>query len=255
MSFARLRARLRSGTSATRLVIVFSALVVATAVAAPLASGAGEGSLLKGGNRNPAGGDAFSRETKIVVSSSGYGTRQSNLGSGSGAIYGCRAPAGGRGCVEASNLSDGAAFRFRFDGLLGGSITTSSKDAAKAAPFVTNATAVAKGLNADRVDGKDADELLDEAASRTKAAVVTAAGELHALRGVTSSAREEAGKYLVTFDADVSRCVPQVTAFGSGPGANAAVDLVEGKPAELRVFTQTGAGGQADLRFAITVSC
>ena len=57
---------------------------------APIAIGA-TGSTLKKGVRNPVVGSA-ARETLVIASTPGnvYGTRQSNVGAGGAAIYGCR---------------------------------------------------------------------------------------------------------------------------------------------------------------------
>ena len=115
-----------------------------------------------------------SRETEIVgdIAAStgpkgGYVTRQSNIDSGAnaggGAIYGCRGAAGGTAagsapCLRASNLAAGLAFEFSTHGAVGGLISVGNPAVTNSAarPFTTNATAVATGLNADRVDGLDA---------------------------------------------------------------------------------------------------
>ena len=81
----------------------------------------GEGNPILGGARNP-GTDqskALTKETQIISSTSGYGTRQSNKSSsGGGAVYGCRSGAGGTAasnepCVRANNLSARARVRAR----------------------------------------------------------------------------------------------------------------------------------------------
>jgi hypothetical protein len=115
-----------------------------------------------------------SRETEVIGDiarsagpKGGYVTRQSNIDSGAhaggGAIYGCRGAAGGTAagsapCLRASNLAAGLAFEFSTGGLVGGLITVGNPAVTNSAarPFTTNATAVATGLNADRVDGLDA---------------------------------------------------------------------------------------------------
>lgn len=131
---------------------------------APFGIAAGSG-VIRLGARN---GTAVT-ETKIISSTAGtdapvggYTTRQSNLSStGGGAFYGCRAVAAGAGravepCVRANNLSTGRAFEFNASrGTEAGLITVGNGgDATR--PFSTNATGVATGLNADRVDGTDA---------------------------------------------------------------------------------------------------
>src|SRR3954468_21190971 len=122
-----------------------------------VAMGFGEGRNLLLGKRNPSNNAslALSTETEIIANTSTYGTRQSNKkdGDGGGAIYGCRSSAGNEPCLRANNLKGGRAFEFATVGKEGGRITV--KDTT-GAPFTTNATGVATGLNADAVDGKSA---------------------------------------------------------------------------------------------------
>ncbi len=110
----------------------------------------------------------------------GYSTRQSNKSStGGGAIYGCRSTsaAGTAPCVRANNLSSGRAFEFNATaGPSAGTITVGAGgDATK--PFTTNATGVADGLNADRVDGLNGPQL------RTRWLLVNAAGAIERQSG------------------------------------------------------------------------
>ncbi|MDQ3769576.1 MAG: hypothetical protein M3370_08900, partial [Actinomycetota bacterium] len=147
-----------------------SAIVLAVMVA-PL-SVAASGDALREGVRN----GTTTKETEIIGefnagtgAKGGYVTRQSNTqtgpNAGGGAIYGCRGaaggtPAGSAPCLRASNLADGYAFELASKGLVGGLITLGDPTAPNPGkPFVTNATGVATGLNADQVDGKDAAEL------------------------------------------------------------------------------------------------
>ena len=122
-----------------------------------VAMGFGEGRNMLLGKRNPSNNPslALSTETEIIANNSTYGTRQSNKkdGDGGGAIYGCRSSLGNEPCVKAVNLKGGRAFEFTTIGAEGGRIETGN---ATGAPFTTNATGVATGLNADRVDGKEA---------------------------------------------------------------------------------------------------
>jgi hypothetical protein len=245
-----------SGRSAGRILTVAAAATVSAAIAAPLAVGSNEGNTLKGGQRN----GTYGSETKVIANNSVFGTRQSNLGAGGGAIYGCRAAAGAEGCIEASNLSNGQAFNFRFRGVLGGTINTNVADKASAKPFTTNATGVATGLNADRVDGLDAQQIVDTAKAGTKSTVVTPQGALANQRGFTAAGRESEGRYLVTADADISKCVPQVTVYGSDatPGSNATVEPVGAT--QLRVRTQSAGTADTnpaavDRQFALTLTC
>lgn len=150
------------------MVVALIALFIA---AAGTAYATGENTPLLGGARNP-GADtstALTRETQIIASLSGYGTRQSNKSStGGGAIYGCRSGtgAGNKPCIRANNLSTGLAFEFATGGMNGGTITATNP---AASPFTTNATGVATGLNADQVDGKSASELLGKTETATSA--------------------------------------------------------------------------------------
>jgi hypothetical protein len=91
----------------------------------------------------------------------GYITRQSNIDTGAdaggAAIYGCRAPlASPESCLRASNLTDGEAFSFATKGNSAGSFQVGSPTGA---PFTTNGGGLVQNLNADKIDGKDADEL------------------------------------------------------------------------------------------------
>lgn len=248
------RIRTFIGQHSGRVMTVGAAAVVAGAIAAPLATGANEGSTLKGGQRN----GTFSSETKVIANNGAFGTRQSNLGAGGGAIYGCRAANAGRGCVEASNLNNGQAFNFRFRGPVGGTINTNAstpeaRDQAK--PFTTNATGVATGLNADRVDGLDAQQIVDQAVAKAqpKIAVVQADGQATNARGITST-REAEGQYLIKADADISKCAPTATAYQAGAnGANVALEPVDAT--QFRVHTQTNTGTAADRQFSLAINC
>ncbi len=240
-----------SGRRTGRVVTIAAAATVSAAIAAPMAIGSNEGESVKGGQRN----GTYSSETKVIANNSVFGTRQSNLGGGGGAIYGCRAATGAEGCIEASNLNNGQAFNFRFNGVLGGSINTDAAKKEDARPFTTNATGVATGLNADRVDGKDAQQIVEEAKAGTKTTVVTAQGALANQRGFTAAAREAEGRYLVTADSDVTKCVPQVTVYGTDatPGSTATVENVGAN--QYRIRTQSSANAAVDRQVALTVTC
>ena len=166
-------------TSRTPLILTLAAAIVLTA---PLAI-AGTGDNIREGVRNPSGGGAASKETQIIARTGKdtYGTRQSNLGDGGGAIYGCRSsldtssaaaiadPAKSTPCVRVNNLRGGKAFDLqtntgRLIGVMqaGQSLGTPKPDVA---PFITNAIGVAVGLNADRVDGLNAADIIAQAAA------------------------------------------------------------------------------------------
>ncbi len=131
------------------------------------------------------------KETQIIANvattnanTGGYSTRQSNKSStGGGATYGCRAQAApaNKPCLRANNLSTGLAFEFQAtSGTNGGTITVGGGgDTAK--PFTTNATGVADGLNADRVDGQNAEDIAKAAKARWL--LVNEKGEIEAQSG------------------------------------------------------------------------
>jgi hypothetical protein len=234
--------------------ILASALLVALLVA-PFAGAFGEGNAVKGGSRNPSpdARRAYTKETEIIANVNTYGTRQSNKSNnGGGAVYGCRSGAGGTAkgnepCVRASNLAAGRAFEFNSNsGTEVGQIT----GPATAAPFTTTATGVATGLNADKVDGKDATDL------QAKFATVTGTdGSLGSNRGATSSSRASAGVYNVVFDADVSKCSRTATIAGATPGAITTDAGANAQTITVRTFDLGAGTPAADHSFNLTVTC
>lgn len=155
-----------------RLGFVITACLASAALAAPIAIGA-TGSTLREAVRNPTSGSA-TRESLIIARTQAnvYGTRQSNLGAGGAAIYGCRTtedltalgdPQKSTPCLRVNNLSTGLVFSYRFTrGGVGGIYQAGSTAAndPRARPFITNATGVATGLNAARVDSLSADDII-----------------------------------------------------------------------------------------------
>ncbi len=213
--------------------ILASALVLAIGIPS-VAVGFGEGRTLLLGKRNPSsnGTRALNTETEIIASNATYGTRQSNKkdGDGGGAIYGCRSNTGAEPCIRANNLKGGRAFEFATVGKESGRIETGDPSGA---PFTTNATGTATGLNADKVDGRDGADFALSADFKT--AVISAAGAVVRGRGATA-ARRDAGTntYVVTFDRDVSSCV--YTATPSGASTNQTLSVQGGTdPHNVRV--------------------
>ena len=194
--------------------ILVGALALAIGIPS-VAIGFGEGRSLLLGKRNPSpsGSKALSTETEIIASNGTYGTRQSNKkdGDGGGAIYGCRSNPGNEPCVRANNLKGGRAFEFATVGKEGGRIETGD---ASGAPFTTNATGVATGLNADKVDGKEGADLANAGDFLT--ARVNADGSLAGGRGATASALTNlpSERFRVTFNRDVSACAYTVSPQG-----------------------------------------
>jgi len=264
-------------------------VLLATGLAAVLISPiavARTGDTLREGLRN----GTTSAETEIVgnVRSStglkgGYVTRQSNLSAdGGGAVYGCRTQAGGSAaaptpqnpCLRANNLSRGYAFEFNATlGDAGGLFSVGSGGDSKK-PFITNATGVATGLNADRVDNLDAAQLI--AAARTKTgldadtldgkdaadlqarfAQVTSGGALNESRGVPSPVQHTAasGIYAVAFTGDLSKCAVSATLTGGALGELVAVPTVASGNTTITVTTADSTGSPEDRAFHVTVSC
>jgi hypothetical protein len=207
-----------------------------------VALGFGEGRSLLLGKRNPGYPNATSKETQIISEATTYGTRQSNIrnGDGGGAIYGCRSATGHEPCVRANNLNTGRAFEFATDGNQAGSITT--KDAT-GAPFTTNATGVATGLNADRVDSHDASDFA--LAADLLFAIVTdtsASAPNPTVTGRGATAATKTGNaFTVTFNKDVSKC--SYTASPTAAGASTpAVAPTAGHADQVTVDYGAGAG-------------
>lgn len=204
-----------------RAVLLLAALAAIAIAVAPLALGAGEGKPVRGGARNPTNntGLSYHSETQIIAENSGYGTRQSNKGSGGGAIYGCRSLVGGNGCIAAVNLKTGRAFAFTSSGSVGGTITLGNTSGA---PLTTNAKGVATGFNANFLEGKQAKDFVPatQAASFAQQsqllfAVVTQTGTLGANRGATGSAKTGEKTYTVTFGSSLAKCAPTVSPSGA----------------------------------------
>jgi hypothetical protein len=198
------------------------------AIGAPSAAmGFGEGRNLLLGKRNPSSNPnlAITHETEIIANSSTYGTRQSNKkdGDGGGAIYGCRSNPGNEPCIRANNLKGGRAFEFVSIGKEAGRIEVGGDHTG--APFTTNATGVATGLNADQVDGQSATDFAP--ATALSFAIVsdngTAAPTVTGPAGTTPTVAEATvngdAVYTVDLKRDVSKC--SYTASPSGSAGNA----------------------------------
>ncbi len=276
------------GRVATAQVLGATALLTLTLTS--LAAG-GTGDALREGQRNPSTGDA-TKETQVISATEEYSTRQSNKSdNGGGAIYGCRSgaggtPAGNEPCLRANNLSGGLAFELNASkGVLGGTIRVGDGGDGTV-PFVTNATGVAVGLNADRVDGLNAAQIVtgartkaglaaetadsagDSAALGGKAlddvamwAVLGADGSLVRGSGASNATRNGAGDYRVTFNRNLTGCATQATITRPGdtgpipdPGA-VVTGLLNVSPARAFIETYDLAGAASDRPVAVTVTC
>jgi hypothetical protein len=217
--------------------VVVAALILAVGIPS-VALATGEGRNLVLGKRNPSGGKV-TRETEIIARNGTYSTRQSNFGSGGGAIYGCRSAPGSEPCLRATNLTTGHAFQYETRGGSAGSITVGD---ATQPPFTTNATGTVANLSSDKIDGRDSAEFAN--AGDLLFAKVAAGGALQGGRGATA-ATLQAGTttYIVTFARDVSACSYTATASGGDnankPGASVATG---GTPTNVRVDFAAAAG-------------
>ncbi|WP_026911070.1 hypothetical protein [Patulibacter minatonensis] len=225
----------RRGSGRTRAVLLGTG-VLAFGVA-PLTYAATGGTLTLG-ERNGASSETeiISNEGAGTGAKGGYSTRQSNLSStGGGAIYGCRSTARTTAkdeknpCLRANNLSNGLAFEFRSTrGSVAGDISVGNGgDGAK--PFTTNATGVATGLNADRVDGLNAEDIAKAAtAIADKAATdkAAAAKSRWALVNEKGEIEEQSGGFkVIDCYTTNDNCYLDAGATVAGHGVSATIAL------------------------------
>jgi hypothetical protein len=271
----------------TRSVLLATGLLVVAIAPFGIAA---TGDSLREGRRN----GTTVNETEIVsniksttATKGGYSTRQSNLSdSGGGAIYGCRSQAGGsratpgpqNPCIRANNLSRGLAFEFNSSvGDVVGAITAGSGGDSKK-PFTTNATGVATGLNADRVDnldasgivavarvktGLDADTVdgLDSNDLRPRFARIASDGTVDASRGLIATSPvvhpSATSTYEVTFTGDLTKCAVSATLTGNNFGEIVADPALVGGNTTVTVRT-ADVGTDTPLeprRFDLSINC
>jgi hypothetical protein len=241
---------------------------------------AGEGDPLTGGERNPEANQSqqLGAETEIIgliaastEQTGGYVTRQSNTRTGAdaggAAIYGCRAQAGGsaggkEACLRATNQGGGLAVEFvSTTGPVGlFQVGPNPAQPVDVAPFTTNATAVATGLNADRVDGLEAQQIENRAARQANLfARIAADGTLVGNRGAASSTRAGTGDYRIVFEQDISACAYNATVNSSqnplpGPiGAQLQGDT--NNTVRVRTYGDGGPDQPGDRPVHLTVTC
>lgn len=269
-----------------RTVQVLAATGLLALTLTSLAAG-GSGDALREGQRNPMTGDATG-ETQIISDTEEYSTRQSNKSdNGGGAIYGCRSGAGGtptgnEPCLRSNNLSSGMAFELNAtNGALGGTINV-GEGGDGTVPFTTNATGVATGLNADRVDGMDAEALAgapgppgqqgdtgdtgdkgDSGAPATKLFAVVDGDHDGVVRGSGVTAFDEGAPDAtvdVIFDRDLTDCayIAGVSApdqdFVPGGGGTKIEQLVNGNTLRVTTF-DTDTATAAEHPFHVVVFC
>ncbi len=242
-------------------ILASGALLAALVTPIAIAQTSNDRKPLLGAARNPSEDQrqSFTKETEIIADTSTYGTRQSNKSSnGGGAIYGCRSAPGGTAqnnepCVRANNLADGRAFEFASGGKNATEVGRIEAANTNAKPFTTNATGVADGLNADKVDGQDASAIVTAAQAKNLFAVVNADGGVARNRGATGVVRTSEGDYSVTFAGDISQCSYQATVLTRAGGGAVALD--QPNTTTVLVRTRDTAGAQADRPFSLTVIC
>jgi hypothetical protein len=266
---------------ARRTPLVLGAAVIIGITGTSIAAATGEGTPVKIGQRNPISG-AAAKESQIIASTAldTYGTRQSNLGKGGGAIYGCRAALGANPtdpkvttpCVRINNLADGEAFQFQSNigsviGVIqsGGSFAVANP---KAAPFITNATGVATGLNADKLDGRDAEQIITEARAANPAAAAPsfAFGQIGAAGTVEASRSQGVAQDQVTHPAPGVYCFNGLTSRPKnaqatlvGVSGEVAADTLGDSAAcpgneQLNVLTFSSAGVPEDKPFQLALT-
>ncbi len=237
--------------------VALSILVAPFAVAQTAFNGTG----VKGGARNPSADQrqAYTKETEIIANTSTYGTRQSNKSdNGGGAVYGCRSGLGGtekgnEPCLRANNLQDGRAFELASSGKNATEVGVITAQNPNAAPLTTNAQGVATGFNADKVDGRNASDIVTDAQALNRFAAVGTTGGLAAGRDAESSAKTATGTYLVTFKSDLSKCAYQATETIIEDAGAAAV--LPSSATAIQVRTLDAAGTAADRPFHLLVTC
>jgi hypothetical protein len=220
---------------------VICSLILALGIPS-VAVGFGEGRNLLLGKRNPSSNPALAlnSETEIIADTTTYGTRQSNKkdGDGGSAIYGCRSNLGNEPCLRANNLKGGRAFEFVTVGKEGGRIEVGGDKTG--APLTTNATGVATGFNADKVDGKEAADFA--AATQLSFAAVTDAGGSNTPTaagptGPTVTRADVNGDsvYTVDFKRDVSKCSFTAAPVGSASAVTPGVQPVTGQVNQVAI--------------------
>jgi len=234
------------------LYVIAAALILAIGVPSA-AVGFGEGRDAKLGKRNPSSG-SLTRETQIIANNGSYGTRQSNKrnGEGGGAIYGCRSDLGKEPCVRANNLKGGRAFEFVTAGKEAGQFQVGDTSAP---PFSTNATGKVTNLDADKVDGKSAEEFAG--AGDLAFAAVKADGTFVAGRGATASTKSNVAEntYTVTFNKDVSKCSFTANAVGGSSNVGGFGVSAGQQPTQVVVDEPDTAAGGDGRDFHLQVIC
>ena len=160
-------------------------------------------------------------------------------------------------CLRASNLSNGRAFSFATNS---GTEVGRIDGPSTAAPFTTNATGVATGLNADKVDGKDADDIAARTrrrASRPSRSPRRGDGTLGAQRGRRSGRARPAPAPTPSRSPTTSRSArsaPTATT-NAAPALATASSAADNKTVNVVTRDAAAAAAPADEPFHLTVTC
>lgn len=116
------------------------------------------------------------------------------------------------------------------------------------------------GLSVEHAQAADTATTADNVSNQLWA-IVNADGSLHrATTGIVNSARDDAGKYLVTADRSLTDCFAQATLGGNTPDqglrGDISVNPLGGDPNGLYVLTSSEAAAQnADRPFTLLIRC
>ena len=262
--------------------LLASSLVLALLVA-PFAIAAGEGKPVKLGKRNPARGSAV-RTTHVIAKTKRIGipaVKIANTGRGAAGDLSCRSAIGSDPISTAKSMPclrvvNGVAGKvFQFQGVTGTTLGviqsgTTFTDNPNAKPFVTNATGEATGLNADKVDGKNAADIIAEARAQNPAgsapsfafARVSAAGQTDQARsqGITDANLGHPAPGVYCFYSLTSRPKNANVTLDASPGETSVDTTTKGGPCpnpsqhEMTVFTYDSAGAAADRPFYVSIT-
>lgn len=162
-------------------------------------------------------------------------------------------------CLNMVNKGTGYAAAFRTRGLTGFRLQTSG--AGEATPFLLdkNATGKVAFLNADQLDGLSADQIRPRFARVNFTAPDQVASAENQRNGVTAVARTGAGRYVVTFDRDITTCALHVTPSDTSATRTTAVAPLAGNnnaaDVSIRKADAPNEGDPVDSSFYISANC
>lgn len=244
-------------------------------VAAPVALAAGganhsahtaalsDNTPIKGAIHNPAS-SSYLRTTGIFANFKSWTLRVQNVGNGGAATFGCRAGGSGSACLASENTKGGYAFAFATTGNTGGKILLTNPNGA---PFTTNATGEATGLNANYLQGKKASEFLPANGTATNSnalggkpaseyattgqmlfADVNAEQKIVNTRGATAAAKSGESVVVTFGSTNVSKCSFTVSPTGASVSGQIGVEPSTSNASNVVVNPPSGFKGGFDLQ-------